>query len=271
MSDPPGEDTLRRELRAYYGPLLPVWDRTLAGRGDEPLWRWAAERWSGHPVLELGAGSGRITALLGERAEPLVAVDLNPEAVRAARERLAGRTGVHLVIADMRRLALRGRFSLVAAANDPFSHLRTDEGRDRALSRVAEHLAPDGRFLLDALWFTDDWIREAAGPDGKTVVDRPDRGPAADDDGAAGGRLVVRQSWRCRPDSHLCRAEYVCLRGDEEVARAAFRGRYWTRDELERRLTRAGLRIDALWGGYERETWSPGAEHLVVMAAPRRG
>lgn len=261
MRTAPSGHALRQELEAYYRPLLPLWDRTLADRGDRRLWRWAAGAWAGRPALELGAGSGRITEVLATGPRPLVGLDLNREALRRARRRLGEPPRVQLVLADMRRFQLDARFSLVAAANDPFSHLRSGEGRSAALRRVADHLADDGAFVLDALWFPEEWRREAAGPGGKTMERSPpvEEGPA----------MTVRHTWRCDPETARCTARFECRRGGEVDARSVFVGRYWTRDELRTRFEEAGLRVDRAWGDYERNEWRPDSAHLVVKASLR--
>lgn len=260
MSDAPAAGALRDELEAYYRPLLPLWDRSLAGRGDRDLWRWAADAWAGRPALELGAGSGRITEVLAGGAAPLVALDLDLNALRRARRRLGARPRVHLLLADMRRFRLDARFALVACANDPFSHLRTDAGRSAALGRIADHLAADGTLVLDALWFPEARRREAAAPGGLASERHVPDGD--------GPETTVRQTWRCDPDTARCTARYEVLRGGEVAARSVFVGRHWTREEVERRLGEAGLRIDRLWGGYDRSDWRPECEHLVVVASP---
>lgn len=259
MTGSPSGDALRRELEAYYRPLLPLMDRTLAGRGDRELWRRAARARAGRAGLELGAGSGRVTEILAEGLRPLVALDLNPEALRRARRRLDGHPDVHLLLADMRRFRLDARFPLVVAANDPFSHLRSDEGRTAALRRVAAHLSGDGAFLLDALWFPEAWRREAARPGGKTTEHAP---PAGD-----GPTLTVRQTWRCDPGTARCTARFEFLRSGEVEARSVFVARYWTEEELERRFAAAGLRVEERWGDYRRGPWRPESRTLVVKAS----
>lgn len=265
MGKPPSESSLRAELEAYYGPLLPHWDRTLADRGDVAFWRGATEDRPGARVLELGAGSGRVTEVLAPAARRVVALDLVPAALHRARDRLRGIENVLLVVADMRSFQLDARFDLVVAANDPFSHLRSDEGRRRALERVAGHLAPDGRFLLDALWFADGWLREAASGEGKSW----ERSLPPEEESAGGDEtLRVRQTWRCRPKERLCEAEYELLRDGRRVATSTFRGRYWTREEIDRCFRESGLAVEACWGDYERSGWTPSSRHLVVAASP---
>lgn len=268
MGQPLSESGLRAELEAYYEPLLPHWDRTLADRGDLEFWRRAVETREQPSVLELGAGSGRVTEVLAPAARRVVALDLVPGALRRARERLSGARNVFPLAADMRTFRLDTRFDLVVAANDPFSHLRTDRGRRRALERVAGHLAPDGRFLLDALWFTDAWLEEAAGPGGKSWESAVPGGEAREHGAGGAGELRVRQRWRCRPETRLCEAEYELLLDGRRVAESTFRGRYWTPEEVDRSLRRAGLLVEELWGDYRRSAWTPSSDRLVVAASP---
>src|SRR5262245_40850416 len=154
------------DVRAYYHRVLPFLDQELADRGDAELWAWAASTPPDCRVLELGAGSGRATAFLARTAGRVVALDLAPELIAAARQRLASRSNVALLVADMREAAFRSRFDLVVAVDDPFVHLTRDDDRDRAFAVAARHLAPGGRFLLDAAWLSPERRRAAALPDG---------------------------------------------------------------------------------------------------------
>ena len=139
------------EVAEYYRRVAPFYDAELKDRGDEDFWSALGTRAAGKRVLELGAGSGRVTALVARGAGRIVALDLSPEMLRLARQRLRGQTNVSLVLGDMRQLPFRCTFDVVIAADDPFSHLVEDEDRARALAAVARHLAPEGRFVLDPL------------------------------------------------------------------------------------------------------------------------
>jgi SAM-dependent methyltransferase len=231
------------EVRAYYRRVLPFYDLELADRGDEALWSWAAATPAGCRVLELGAGSGRATAFLARSAGFVAALDLSPEMIAAARRRLAGASNVVLAVADMREAELRARFDLVAAVDDPFVHLVEDDERQRAFATAARHLAPGGRFILDAAWFSPDQ-RWAAGAEGGLIQEHSGR-----------GGLEVRETWRCDPQSRLCAASYEYRRQGETVEKASFPARLWSREELEYRARVAGLRVTHLWGDYDRRPW----------------
>ena len=234
----------RDEVRAYYRRILPFFDLELSDRGDASFWTRAVAETPGCQVLELGAGTGRATAFLARHARRVAAFDISPELIAAARHRLAGMPQVGLFVADMREVRLRGRFDLVAAVDDPFSHLIRGEDRDRALDSVARHLAPEGRFLLDAAWLPPEQRRIAAGPQGWI------RKRSA---GSTG--LQVRESWHCNADSRVCTARWEYRLGGRRAEEASFQARLWSVEELERRGHRAGLRISRLWGDYDGRPW----------------
>jgi SAM-dependent methyltransferase len=247
------------DVVGYYRAVSPFYDLELAGRGDEELWRRLGRAAAGRRVLELGAGSGRATALLAAGGAALVlALDLSPDMLARARARLTGCDNVRLLRADMRRLPLRGAFDLVVAADDPFSHLVDSADRQRALSAAADLLAPGGSLVLDALWLSR---AELAARSGAGRVH--ERSVAA-----GGGReLRVREHWRCDARSRRCRASYAYSLDGAEVGRASFEARAWTIAEVRRRFAAAGLAVERWSGDYQGGAWDEErSRHLVVEA-----
>lgn len=230
------------DVRAYYQKILPFYDAELAERGDAGLWTWAASKPDRCRVLELGSGTGRATAFLAQSAARVVAFDLSPELVAVARRRFAGNSSISFFVGDMRFLELGVRFDLIVAVDDPFVHLTGDEDRQRAFGTVAAHLAPDGRFLLDAAWMTPGRRRAAGRPSG--LVNEHTH-----------GRLQVREVCRCDPGTRLSFTRFEYRLDGELAATAAFRGRLWSIAELRHRARTAGLRVTHLWGDYERSPW----------------
>ena len=226
------------DVQDYYHRILPFFEEELSDRGDEDFWVRRVE--PGSRVLELGAGTGRATLLFAQKAVRVVALDLSPELIAQARRKLEGLPHVQLLAADMRELHLEERFDLVAAVDDPFVHLIEDEDRDRAFRVAAEHLAPGGRFILDAAWFPPEDREEAA--DG-LVKERTKDG------------LSIREVWHCDPETRLCTARFEYRQGGKLAAEASFPGRLWSVEELEDRARAAGLRVSSLWGDYDLRAW----------------
>ena len=107
---------------------------------DLPLWRALAAEHGG-PVLDVGAGTGRVALDLARHGHEVIALDVDAELLAALRER-AGELPVSTVVADARDFALGRRFALVLA---PMQTLQLLEGGEaRFLARAAAHLAPGG-------------------------------------------------------------------------------------------------------------------------------
>ena len=236
------EQSSQEEVRDYYHRILPFFEEELRGRGDEAFWTRLAGEPPGCRVLEIGAGTGRATEFLASAASRVVAFDLSPELIAQARRRLAGLSHVACLAADMRDIALGACFDLVVAVDDPFVHLTEDGDRDRALAAVARHLAPGGRFVLEAAWFPPEDRQEAAG---ELVRERSTENSS----------LRVRETWRCDPATRLCTARFEYRRHGRLEGQASFPGRLWSVEELEARARDAGLRLTHLWGDYDRSPW----------------
>ena len=109
---------------------------------DLPLWRELAESADG-PILDLGAGTGRVAVDLAARGHELVALDSDPTLLEALGERSPG---VTTVTADARDFDLTMSFGLVLATMQLVQILGGQDGRLAMLGRVSAHLAPRGTF-----------------------------------------------------------------------------------------------------------------------------
>jgi SAM-dependent methyltransferase len=128
---------------------------------DLPLWRELADD-GGGPVLDLGAGTGRVALDLASHDHRVTALDSDAELVHelARRAHWHG-LRVDAVTADARSFDLGGaRFSLAIAPMQVFQLLGGAEARTAALTRVRDHLEPGG---LVAVALADPF--EALSPD----------------------------------------------------------------------------------------------------------
>jgi SAM-dependent methyltransferase len=119
---------------------------------DLPLWRELADR-EGSPVLDVGAGTGRVALDLARRGHEVVALDRDPDLLAALRMR-AGDLPVTTVAADARRLDLGRHFPLIIVPMQTAQLLGGPEGRARFLAGARDHLASGGLLaaaLADAL------------------------------------------------------------------------------------------------------------------------
>jgi SAM-dependent methyltransferase len=110
---------------------------------DLSLWRALAEE-HGSPVLDVGAGTGRITLDLARHGHQVVALDLDGELLDELARRAAG-LDVETSRADAREFDLGDRvFRLCLVPMQTIQLLGGRSGRERFLRRARRHLAPGG-------------------------------------------------------------------------------------------------------------------------------
>jgi SAM-dependent methyltransferase len=115
---------------------------------DLPLWRALAHE-RGAPVLDLGAGTGRVSLDLATRGVSVTALDADPELVRACNDRArAASLPVRSVAADVRSFDLGARHPLAILPMQVVQLLGGKRGRASMLATVRRHLT--GRGLLAA-------------------------------------------------------------------------------------------------------------------------
>ncbi|HMG19965.1 MAG TPA: class I SAM-dependent methyltransferase, partial [Kofleriaceae bacterium] len=141
-------------------------------RSDVTFYRELARRRGADRILELGAGTGRVTVPLARDGRQVVAVDRSPEMVARLRDRVArlapsAAARITPVIGDLRGFAVEGRFPLAIAAFNVLEHLYTRGEVTACLQRIAAHLEPGGALafdvqLPDLAWLTRDASRRWA-------------------------------------------------------------------------------------------------------------
>jgi SAM-dependent methyltransferase len=109
---------------------------------DIPKWRSLADR-HGDPILDVGAGTGRIALDLARRGHRITALDSDAELLDELARRAEGAT-VDTVLADARDFDLGRRFALCMVPMQTIQLLGGSEARTRFLRCARRHLLPGG-------------------------------------------------------------------------------------------------------------------------------
>ncbi len=205
---------------------------------DLPMWRELAAA-HGDPILDIGAGTGRITLDLAHIGHRVTALDSDEELVRELRRRAEG-TSVEVVLADARDFALPTRFALCIVPMQTIQLLGGSDGRTEFLRCAKRHLRTGGTLAVA--------ISEAL-----ELYEVFDGAPSPlPDIRELDGIVYSSQPTAVRADANgfvlKRRREVVTLDGRRTMSDDVIRLDRLTADQLEREgiavgFTRAGVRI----------------------------
>ncbi|WP_158280123.1 class I SAM-dependent methyltransferase [Azospirillum sp. TSH100] len=150
----------------YYGQgsfsaaLYDLIDGALCPETEAAFYRTLAIG-TGTPILDLGAGTGRLTFALAEAGHDVVGVDLSHDMLAIARRKLdaadeAVKGRVTLIQSDVCELELGRSFDLAIAPYRVFNFILKDNDRSRFLQALHRHLSDTGRAAIDTWGASDD-------------------------------------------------------------------------------------------------------------------
>ena len=208
-----------------------IYDEVL---GTEATVACLAELAGEGPVLELGVGTGRLALPLAERGIPVHGVDASEAMVARLRAKPGG-ADLPVTIGDFAEVSVPGRFSLVVLAVNTVFALPDQDAQVRCFQSAAAHLAPGGRFVVEA------WIPDLTQFEGGHSV-RPRA--------VAGGRVALVVA-RHDPVRQRMLTTQVHL-SDDGVRLFPANHRYAWPAELDLMARLAGLGLEHRWGDWDR-------------------
>jgi SAM-dependent methyltransferase len=205
----------------------------------------------GEQVLDLCCGQGRHAVLLAKHHCAVTALDLSAEYLDLA-QAAARRAGLKLetVHADMREIPFAGRFDAVVNMFSSFGYLESEAEDAKVLGAIARALKPGGRVLLDLL--NRDWV--------VANYETEDSHTAAD------GTLFLEHR-RFDLESSRNHVSFTVVKPDgrrREVG--GHHIRLYTLREMRGTLDAAGLSYEAVYGGFEGETYGIDTRRMIIVA-----
>jgi SAM-dependent methyltransferase len=235
-------------------------------QADVPFYLELAAAQGGH-VLELASGSGRVLIPLAQAGHRVVGLDssthmleLADEKLRAAGPEVVSRA--ELVQGDMRKLALGRRFDLAVIAVKSFAYLPDRGDQQRVLATVAAHLRPGGVLAMDLLHPSPAWLLRPPGSLHQDLVQHvPERGVTL-------ARTETVVSTDLATQIRVIRSAYEIVADDGTVTKrfVEWLYRFTYRFEVELLLEQAGFEVEAIYGGYERESFVSDSPLMLVVA-----
>lgn len=234
------------------------------GRTDVAFWQGLARRTRGR-VLELGAGTGRLTLPLARVAGArIVGIDRSePMLARAVvkRRRVAAAKRPTLLRGDIRELPFSDAlFSLVIAPYGMLQSLTSERALTGVLKEAARVLKPGGVLGVDLV------------PD-LPIWDEYHRETRLRGRGTGGARVTLVESVRQdrRRGVTIFDQEFVETRGKTKTSkRFALAFRTVPVPAMVRRLEAAGFDVEHMLGDYRGGQWDPRADVWLLLARRRQ-
>ena len=231
-------------MSSWYDAWAHEWYASSANDAgpDVPFYLELARKADG-PLVELGVGTGRVAVPVARATgRRVIGIDSSRGMLAEARARAAAQ-GVELDLreGDMRELELEAPASLIYCPGRSLLHLPTWTDRRRCFERVAASLQPDGRFAWNAFAFDHH------------IASRLD-GQHADANAGV-------------PLPHTNRYSVSDNRIDITLDDGGTGSLWWaTKNEWLGLLDVAGLRLEALYGGFAGEPLDDDSREYVFVA-----
>jgi len=215
------------------------------------------------PILEIGAGTGRITIPVAKLGKPVIALDISEAMLSRARGKWNAKgnsSDVSFVLGDFRSLSLHQTFGLILAAGRTFEHASSDADRQEAFTRCSGHLQPSG-ILAIYVWGPPVDV-DPKPPEKSRMIDPTDEH----------GRL--RFSWREERDfgkesrKHYFRLEEIDGQG-RTWEHDPIELRWYTQDVLDALGQAAGLTVHSRFGDFRGNAYKPGSLHMIWVYRKR--
>lgn len=224
---------------------------------DLPFWQALASQ-QGGPILELGCGTGRVLIPLAEAGHRVVGLDNDLEMLHFLRRRKPENRSPLVFLADMAGYHLVQQFPLIIMPCNTLSTLG-EEQRPRVFACLRRHLAPDGVFAAS---LPNPVVLRAMPRRGDEEIEEMLEHPETN------GPLQVSSEWRRSKQAFTVTWHYHHLRTDGMVERLSVRARHSLAmvETYQAELQQAGLKIEALYGDFDRSAYTEESPNLVIVA-----
>jgi len=243
-----------------YAPFYDWENARTLGRRDVPFWRNVARNVGG-TLLELGAGTGRISIPLARAGVPVVGIDRSEPMLARARQRVVRaklQRRVRLVRGDIRFLPFARRFEMVLAPYGMLQSLLRERDLQATLAAVHGVLKKGGTFGVELVADLQSWQEYEKRISLKGWRRRP-----------GGAHVTLTETVRQDRKKGLTifDQEFTERRGPKTQSRTfSLAFRTLTVPQMVRRLEKAGFEVTALLGDYKGREWDPRADVWVILA-----
>ena len=206
-------------------------------------------------VLDLCCGTSRHSIVLSQHGWSIIGLDLSKNLLAIAKKRMRQNSvDFPLVRADMRYLPFRNQvFDAVINMFTSFGYLPSEAEDLKCLHEVQRTLTENGDFLIDVV--------------NKEYVTRIYK----ERDWAEYEPFYLLENRVLDLRKSMLLSEWTIIRKNtNEVRHIQHNLRMYSSTKLRRMLSKAGLRVKQVYGGYDKKKFSPSASRMILLAQKQK-
>jgi SAM-dependent methyltransferase len=226
---------------------------------DLPFWLDLAAR-KGDAILELGCGSGRVLLGLAQAGYRVLGLDRDMEMLKFLRRNTPADLvrQVDIFQADMTAFHLGKQFELIILPCNTYSMLSSAQ-REAALTRVRQHLQPDGLFVASVP--NPGLLRRLprrSDPEIEETFPHP----------LDGEPVQVSSAWERTPSEFRLTWIYDHLQPDGQVERFTAHANHTLAgvSAYREELSRAGMYLEAQFGDFNNSPYKTDSSNYIFIA-----
>ncbi len=209
------------------------------------------------PVLEIGAGTGRILVPALKNIADVYGIDQSEFMISELKKKISEKEYNRVSLQDAREFSWNKKFKLIIAPFRMFQHLLNTEDQIKALNRIYEHLEAGGKFIFDV--FVPDLV--------KINIDRND---INDFDGEyePGKKLQRFVSIKNNYIEQTLDVKFKFVwdeNGEQRNNEDKFPFRYFFRYELENLIGRTKFKLENIFGDFQRNQLNNESKDFIIV------
>ncbi|HMS64029.1 MAG TPA: class I SAM-dependent methyltransferase [Ignavibacteria bacterium] len=232
-----------------------VYDKILDKSGLKFYLKEIAE--ANGPVLEIGAGTGRIFVPALKNGADIYGIDQSNLMLDKLRSKINEKDKERIFLSDVRELSLKKRFNLIIAPFRIFQHLLSIEDQLTALNKIYDHLEDGGKFIFDVFV-----------PNLEKINSERVNVPEFDGEYETGKRLQRSVTIKNNYIEQILDITFKFIwdeNGEENKSEAYFPFRYFFRYELENLIGRTPFKLEKVYGDFKKGSLSNDSTDFVMI------
>lgn len=225
---------------------------------DIPFWRRIFSESSGHKVLELATGTGRLALPLISCGAEYTGIEISPEFTAVANEKIRIENKYSKVIqGDIRSFNLSEKFDLIFIGFNSFLHLLTDKDAESCLSCVAAHMHDKSRFVIDIFLPNPLFLYRPENMRFSTMEYR---------DSSTGEKVWVEETNEYDSTTEINKIRwFYSTKKNKDMKIYDFTMRMYWPDTMNRLLIDAGFSIEHVWGTYKKKPFTENSNLQIYV------